>query len=337
MGLLNRPRMPGAISGYGGGTFDMSGQQVTPPDGQGFGMGGPQMAPQQPQQPRQGRHGLMHTVGRIGDALALLGGRDPVYSTMTAQDDARLAEQETQAALEAYAANPNDQGSFATLLMRNPDLALKIRAGLTGEAANNDTVNDYRFIEERLGADAANQYLRNLGDPMVNMTLPGDRIYSGPRSGLGQALQGQAPARPVGRLTPIDGGAQTSAAPPFGVSGDRLDQITMMAESGGNPNAVSPKGARGAMQVMPGTARDPGFGIRPSNGSQADDVRVGREYRRAMQDRYGGDPAKMWAAYNWGPGNLDRAIAQHGQNWLQAAPAETRNYVAANVRAMRNR
>jgi soluble lytic murein transglycosylase len=118
------------------------------------------------------------------------------------------------------------------------------------------------------------------------------------------------------------------------VSGDRLDQITMMAESGGNPNAVSPKGARGLMQVMPGTARDPGFGIRPSNGSQADDVRVGREYRRAMQDRYGGDTAKMWAAYNAGPGRVDAAIARHGDRWLEAMPAETRAYVARNRRSL---
>jgi soluble lytic murein transglycosylase len=112
-----------------------------------------------------------------------------------------------------------------------------------------------------------------------------------------------------------------------------LDQITMMAESGGNPNAVSPKGARGLMQVMPGTARDPGFGIRPSNGTQADDARVGREYRAAMQDRYGGDLSKMWAAYNWGPGNVDAAIERYGNDWLRYAPAETRNYVSRNLRA----
>lgn len=112
----------------------------------------------------------------------------------------------------------------------------------------------------------------------------------------------------------------------------------MMAESGGNPNAVSPKGARGLMQVMPATARDPGFGIRPSNGSQADDVRVGKEYRRAMQGRYGGDPRKMWAAYNMGPGALDDLIARHGENgWFARAPQETRNYVARNLRAMRGR
>jgi soluble lytic murein transglycosylase len=117
----------------------------------------------------------------------------------------------------------------------------------------------------------------------------------------------------------------------------RLDQITMMAESGGNPNAVSPRGARGLMQVMPETARDPGFGIRPSNGSRSDDVRVGREYRAEMDQRYGGDPAKMWAAYNWGPGNLDSAIARYGDRWLDHAPAETRNYVRNNLRQLRGR
>lgn len=111
----------------------------------------------------------------------------------------------------------------------------------------------------------------------------------------------------------------------------------MMAESGGNPNAVSPVGARGLMQVMPGTARDPGFGIRPSNGTQADDVRVGKQYRAEMQRRYKGDLAKMWAAYNWGPGNVDKAVEQHGANWLAAAPDETRAYVRNNIQQVRSR
>lgn len=108
-----------------------------------------------------------------------------------------------------------------------------------------------------------------------------------------------------------------------------------MGESGGNPNAVSPKGARGLMQVMPGTARDPGFGIRPSNGTPADDVRVGREYRAAMQQRYGGDPAKMWSAYNAGPGRTDKLVGQYGDNWLSHAPAETQDYIRRNMRRMR--
>lgn len=116
-----------------------------------------------------------------------------------------------------------------------------------------------------------------------------------------------------------------------------LDHVTMMGESGGDPSAVSPAGARGLMQVMPATARDPGFGIRPSNGTPADDVRVGKEYRAAMQQRYGGDLTKMWAAYNAGPGRTDRTIAAHGPNWLGHMPAETRNYVAGNLRRLGRR
>jgi len=116
-----------------------------------------------------------------------------------------------------------------------------------------------------------------------------------------------------------------------------LDHVTMMGESAGDPNAVSPMGARGLMQVMPATARDPGFGLRPSNGTPADDVRLGKEYRAAMQKRYGGDLSKMWSAYNWGPGATDRAIAAHGDNWLAHAPAETRNYIANNFRRLRSR
>lgn len=110
----------------------------------------------------------------------------------------------------------------------------------------------------------------------------------------------------------------------------------MMSESSGNPNAVSPKGARGLMQVMPGTARDPGFGIRPSNGSQSDDVRVGQQYRAAMERKYGGDLSAMWGAYNAGPGRIDDLMERYGNDWLRYAPSETQAYVAKNLRSTRS-
>lgn len=121
--------------------------------------------------------------------------------------------------------------------------------------------------------------------------------------------------------------AKGGEAVPF----DRIAAITVQSESSGNPNAVSPKGARGLMQVMPATARDPGYGIRPSNGTPDDDVRVGREYLSKMQDIYGGDLAKMWAAYNAGPGAVDKAVKAGGDKWLSRMPAETRDYVAKNL------
>jgi soluble lytic murein transglycosylase len=121
-----------------------------------------------------------------------------------------------------------------------------------------------------------------------------------------------------------------------------LDSVTARSESGnrdyyGNGQAVvSPAGARFAMQVMPDTARDPGFGLRGANPNDPSDMnRLGREYRATMQQRYGGDLAKMWAAYNWGPGNLDEALKRHGNDWLRHAPQETQEYVARNLRAAR--
>lgn len=89
------------------------------------------------------------------------------------------------------------------------------------------------------------------------------------------------------------------------------------------------------MQVMPETARDPGFGLRPADPNNAEDMnRLGREYWRAMLKRYGSLP-KMFAAYNAGPGRVDSAIGEHGDDWLRYLPRETQNYIAANMRRVR--
>lgn len=76
-------------------------------------------------------------------------------------------------------------------------------------------------------------------------------------------------------------------------------------ESGGNPNAVSPKGAFGLMQLMPDTARAPGFGVTPlQNNTPEENVRLGTDYLTAMLERYGNLPDAL-AAYNMGPGAFD--------------------------------
>lgn len=86
-------------------------------------------------------------------------------------------------------------------------------------------------------------------------------------------------------------------------------------ESGGNPNAVSPKGASGIMQIMPDTARDPGYGVKPLQGWDGVDprtapveeqIRFGNDYLNAMRGEYGGDINLALAAYNAGPGAVDK-------------------------------
>ena len=124
---------------------------------------------------------------------------------------------------------------------------------------------------------------------------------------------------------------------------DRLTNIVMGIESAGrryDANGKMLEGpatkygtAKGEMQVLDGTNRDPGFGVQPAaDDSPEERARVGRDYLAAMVREYDGDVSKALAAYNWGPGNLDEAVKEHGPNWLQAAPQETRSYVERGVR-----
>ena len=99
----------------------------------------------------------------------------------------------------------------------------------------------------------------------------------------------------------------------------------METESGFNPQAVSPAGAGGIAQIMPATARQPGFGITPISDQDRFDpetsMNFGAQYMRAMLDRYDGDYARALAAYNAGPGRVDQA------GGVPNIP-ETQNYVS---------
>ena len=96
-------------------------------------------------------------------------------------------------------------------------------------------------------------------------------------------------------------------------------------ESGGDPNAVSPKGARGVMQVMPNTQKNPGFGVAPAkDDSPAELQRVGEDYYAAMQKKYGNDTLAA-IAYNMGPGATDDWLSKGGD--FNKLPAETQSYI----------
>jgi hypothetical protein len=141
----------------------------------------------------------------------------------------------------------------------------------------------------------------------------------------------------------LAGGGGNPAAP-FTGSGVQLINamlpITRTTESNnrdfkadGSP-VTSSEGAKFAMQVMPATARKPGFGIAPARDNSAEEYnRVGTELLQKLTEKYG-DPAKAWAAYNAGSGRLEHAMEKHGDNWLAAMPSETQKYVAKNMAAL---
>lgn len=110
---------------------------------------------------------------------------------------------------------------------------------------------------------------------------------------------------------------------------DNVLAALIKQESGGNRNAVSPKGARGLTQIMPATARAPGYGVTPlRDNSDSEQIRFTRDYMGALLKENNGDLAKSLAAYNAGQGNVNK---------YGGIPPfkETRNYVK-NILKMAN-
>jgi transglycosylase-like protein with SLT domain len=106
-----------------------------------------------------------------------------------------------------------------------------------------------------------------------------------------------------------------------------LVNSVIKAESGFNVRAVSPKGARGLMQLMPGTASQLGV---PNAFDARANVDGGTKYLRELLERYNFDLVKALAAYNAGPQRVER---------FGGVPPyyETRAYVARIVRDFNNK
>ncbi len=97
-----------------------------------------------------------------------------------------------------------------------------------------------------------------------------------------------------------------------------LVKAVIQVESAFNPWARSPKGAMGLMQLMPATAKE--FGVADAY-DPGENVRAGVLYLKQLLTRYDNDERLALAAYNAGPGAVDR----HGQ---EVPPyQETKNYV----------
>ncbi|HUF86612.1 MAG TPA: lytic transglycosylase domain-containing protein [Thermohalobaculum sp.] len=110
-----------------------------------------------------------------------------------------------------------------------------------------------------------------------------------------------------------------------------------------NPRAISPAGARGLMQLMPGTAKKVAgqIGEAYSDDRLIEDwqynARLGQSYLAEQIGRFGGSYMLAAAAYNAGPHRVDQWIGEFGDprlpgvdliDWMESIPfSETRNYV----------
>jgi soluble lytic murein transglycosylase-like protein len=128
-------------------------------------------------------------------------------------------------------------------------------------------------------------------------------------------------------LTPVElHQLLASAGAAHRVDADLLAAV-VRAESNNRPAAVSRAGAQGLMQLMPGTARE--LGVRNSF-HPGENVNGGSAYLDALLTRYHDNMAMALAAYNAGPGAVDR---YHGIPPYR----ETRAYVARVIREFNRR
>ena len=122
----------------------------------------------------------------------------------------------------------------------------------------------------------------------------------------------------------------TAAAKKYGIDPALLAGLVKQ-ESGFNPNAGSPAGARGLTQLMPSTAA--GLGVTDVL-DPVQSLEGGAKYLRMQLDAFGGDVTRALAAYNAGPGAVKRygGVPPYAetQNYVRAVQANAAAYRAAS-------
>lgn len=172
---------------------------------------------------------------------------------------------------------------------------------------------------EQQNADALVKKLKSegLSDKVIQNAYPNEwRLHSqgSQHTAATPTAKPVAQATPTPTATPTIGEVATASAKQNGIPAP-LVLAVIQNESNGNNSAVSPVGALGFMQLMPETAQ--GLGVDARNPVQ--NIAGGAHMLAQLVKKYGDVPTAL-AAYNWGPGNVDK----YGMGKL---PPETRAYV----------
>ena len=193
---------------------------------------------------------------------------------------------------------PDQARSMAALMQ------LEMMASLVSWDTADTPAGDFSPTLERFLAAMPTRPRQNINPVSESRPALTDRVR--PHSAPATA-PASAPATDIDRL--VDKAARRFQVAPA------LVKAVIKAESSFDPQATSPAGAQGLMQLMPATARE--LGVDDSYDPEQN-IMGGTRYLRQLLDRYQGDVDQALAAYNWGMGNLERSDG--------SLPRETRNY-----------
>jgi len=165
---------------------------------------------------------------------------------------------------------------------------------------------------EQMGRVATEEEVASIQVPKHHREVRGGRRYAPPQFSKPKNIT-TAQAQRLAKLAPVIQEAATKYNVPV-----ELICGVILQESGGNARATSPAGAKGLMQLMPGTAKR--FGVKNIYDPKQN-IEGGTAYLRFLMDKFNGNIELALAGYNAGEGN----VAKYGN---KVPPfAETKAYI----------
>jgi Transglycosylase SLT domain len=211
--------------------------------------------------------------------------------------------------------------AIAIVFLSNPATAAELATLRNGYSIHHDhhmvmgaTTRLYLSADDSSFTDVPTEEITGFEKELaLPVPPPASPAASDPKT---QSVTGRAKSDPALPLTDV----VASASAAYHLDPDLVNSV-IHAESGFNAHAVSPKGARGLMQLMPNTATQ--LGVSDAFDPQ-DNVTGGSRYLRELLERYNFDLVKALAAYNAGPERVEQ---------YRGVPPfrETRAYVARIV------
>lgn len=223
----------------------------------------------------------------------------------------------------------NDQSQYEAVT-RDAELAIKNGEGMFGKVPQTQRDEFLSKVKNDIDFAAARGLARRDPAGLLASVAPDQLEQFEPAQ---KVLQSNA--APGGRVSVSPGAMKwapqvTAAAAAKGVNPSiLLAQIDK--ESRGNPDAIN-KGdtavtgsaSVGLAQFQPGTAKQ--YGIDPTKPDQS--IKGQAAYMADLLKAYGGNYQKALAAYNWGPGNLNKSLARWGNDWQSHLPSSVKDYVS---------